>query len=1275
MAKASRSATRATVLLGSFGTFVAAWRAGVTTLDRLFDRKTRIAVAMAIVATLSAIAAYRASDEERKSSMCEHQLAEAQTYELIERQRYLDAAVEYERLSDRYAVGFQRSERLRRHALALRGAVRRSSTEPAPGALDVEAELDLAVARTVEPVRDFTDPGLPARTTLERSLRARAEHDVRELGIPSRCAVNDDSRVKPSVGIASNPKDEEYLEPLHRHVEQLHAKSRSDAFAVVGFVIVLVLFTLSEVAIGAVRRVLEILAIAGIPVSFAAAVLQNDDGMARYLSAALLFLCGLFAMVWATMRWFDRTAVLQPAHVDRRKRSSHLWADFKLARILYVSAAVALASLLVRANYDVSTGGVLVGPIFDLLMIFMTCVGLLAWITIDSRHGIPSRADSKRLDRVATGAVLTFAFLVPGVPFAAFAVRRDSYTYLWAFYIGAAILAVALTVFVVLCLIWIARQASDDERSAQTAVPDDVEPAPAPITVGHVAPHHVEAPEMPIDMPEGSAGKHIHWRSVQELRDRWIVALIAITALFSAILTATYTNETAIASSFAAKAADEQLDLMRSSSRLATETYRTIDGLVALGESRLRSIGAGELRSRAARENAKDGVAIWEHEGRRWDSTLDILSNRVVIDPADETTSLPLARLFDGVTGPDSDPAFPAKLFITATVQKSAERLALWDAYDERTTASEARGDVLLGGATLFAIALYLFGQSLGMGATNRGGTVLAFFGTGLLLLGIALGAKAFFVPVPPVEELVTLPEACRSNDETARLTRAEAAAKCYGHAEAALALSNDADAYKRAHEAYETATLQRLRPGFALAHYRSVRATSEVATSQSDVRHVSIVDQDALETIVKQESNIITDLERRERNVPATLRETFGFHQYLHALDTGDEALIQNAIANLRKAQEAAEVSDGLVDFRLAIALFADHSDVESGKAYGTALNARAQSDEVRATAITDLEVLRSAACKQPNRFCRSDDEIGAHEAVIARAMKPSSAREAPLPKPRVLNASLTPDGIRWALIPSAPLAAMPTSLFVYRHEPKRNVWYVIPAASGVLDPSEFRLRSPRKVTGIRRVLTRPHEAQCLETDGTYLIELRVGGTVLGRARASTPALPHFGRVVLRGQGVALCAPDGADGWTRTPTVSNRLRAGYHAKDGSSGVNVYAMFAPRNVRPSDGRSFLTRAMDDTLLEIQDRGLDRAPDWSPRSWCKPQVDAASTIRAGYSMPQLQILAESWPSKDGLMHVAIVWSAARSGAPAAAACQVLASITSIDAGAGSSTFEF
>jgi len=1316
--------------------------------DRVADRHTRIACVMAIVAALSAVCAYRASEEERKSSTCDHQFGEAQTYELVQRQRYLDAAIEHERWSDRYQVVTLRSDRLLRHADAIRETWRAGSNGASAGLFDVEAQIEGAVGRAIRPVRDFTDPLLPPGENLERRLRARAQQDVRGLGIANRCAVHDN--FKPQA--AATPADtadatfDNYLEPLHRHVVSLHRKALDDASAVVGFVIVLVLFSLSEVFEKRTRRMFEVTAMVAIPIAGLYAVTRSDEGLPRYLLTPGLMLAGVFVLAWAVAEFYalrfsepqnaghaeprpgretseptfqpvdlhPEPAIALPvggvavsplggmprdATVDDTRGGATSDASLRnLVRAMKRDIAVVLLCLglvLVAAVYDFFAHETRTRWIFGAALLSLIVFTVAAWRIVNAMWRVRDVCSPTTWTAVAKGpfAYVAFALVAAGVfdlgvPWVALIVERRSYE--WFDLTALAGLA--------LLALWV-RILDEIERSLRIPPPelgaaaeqplpftDLVPPSPAQPTAPHAEEALHEPPEPPTEVAEPSTARLPRLPKVNNWFGGFVVSLIAATVFCSAFLTYLYTKEGGQANEFAAKASGEQLELMRSSSRQGVVAYRTIESLVALREIRLRTVAAKELRASAAANGQREAFAIWDHEARRSQLASEAVANRIAPDPRDAQWKATVSRIFSGENGPEDDPSFPAKLFIGSTIWMAAERLAMWDAYDDANTASEGRADVLLAAATFFAIALYLLGQSLGMGRDNYAGYVLTGTAGLLLLFGIGLAVYGLEQEIPPVERMVTLPEACRTGDEAADLTIADAAATCFARAELLTALARNPGDYDNAQKAYTAATGDELRPGFTLAHYRSIGAMSQFPTLRRTER-ITVLDRDAVKAIVPREKRVVENLQDRDRAVPVLLRENFGFHEYLRAVDTEDATLLNDAVADLRIAAK----NDPQARFHLAVALLAAHRKDEA-ETYRLAVAAPSQNDDSRIAAINDLELLREICppgwhqddpsptpTSRPGKtvrtlrkrpMCQSDLNmvVNNREAAILRTLWHTKRSFSMRFAHAGLEATAMPGGIAWTLQVSPPApAGLPLVMVVSRKdETERKNWYVVASLSGpVRSASELTRGEGATLIGFRNVLQR--NAACLPSGALYRIELRLGRRVLAGTTSRVPrTLPSFGSVVLHEQGVAMCLPDGDDGWTRFGVHPGHLEASYRTADRVAGAELFAFFAPRDASDQARRAFRRRAVDDALQRLLGRGIAGRGMPVADETCLHGPGMGQSTRVAYTFPRLDVIAQTWSSKDGLVHVALVWRAKKSGLWArAVACRVLASLTSLD----------
>lgn len=1312
------------------------WRRIALVSNRFAERRTRrtlIAMAMAVAAALSAVSAFRASDEERKSTTCDHQFSEAQTYELVQRQHYLDAEVEHERWSDRYQLAMSRSDTLLRHADSIRETTRGGSNASA-GLFDVEAQIENAVARTIRPVRDFTDPHLPEGANLERRLRTRAEDDVKDLGIANRCAVHDDaSALPPRVpSDTSDPTLDNYLEPLHRQVAFIHRKALEDALAVVGFVIVLVLFTLSEVCANGARLTLEIAATLGLPASWLFAVTRSDEGMKRYLLAPTITLIGLFLLGWfirelmalrtsapgtrpeqpppandavegtfqpvdlddeRTLAARDRTAAPSAAPSGTGPRSARQAPALTGARLKAAVRGVQIESgivlfilvlLVLIAGLEYLIHTTRTWPIFTLALMSATAFGIVIWRTINTmsearaarRPGANGIDAGKGVFGCAAAALVAVGLGVAGAPLVALIVERRSSG--WLIIVGVACALLTAVVAVLLacserrvrtCAVRLAATEADSAATAAAKPPETPVGPPSEAAQGPEGTH--EPTEPPTEVGEPTHERYPRLPTVGHRFGGFVVSAIAITALCSAFLTYFYTREGGQANDFAAKAASEQLELMRSSSRQAIVAYQTIESLMTLRNVDLRRLAAKELRAKAAAEGSPELFAIWDHEARRWGLSSETIANRVAPDPSDASSKETVSRVFQSEKGPNDDPSFPAKLFKGSTILTSAERLALWDAYDEANTASEVRANVFLAVATFFAIALYLFGQSLGMGRDNHAAHVLTAMATLLVLFGLFLTWQGMRQPIPAIERLVAVPENCRSGNESRELPIADAAAMCYAQAELLMALARGPDDYRKAREAYETATRDDLRPGFTLASYRAIRAMLQITTPQR-TEHGSIIDPGELKDIVSRERTVIETLDARDRAVPLNLRESFGFHEYLLAVNGQDAILLDDALKNLKIPTEKNK-KDAQARFRFAAALLAAGRENESRKLYLLALGAPGD-DQVRIAAINDLELLRQI-CPFSSREGKRDTcalklktTIANREAAIIRTLW-ATKRHVTLNanNPR-LKSSVMPGGIGWHLQVARPLPnGLPLVMVVYQRYKRQNhnLWYIVASASGPVQPRELTRGYGVDLIGFRNMLRR--NATCLQGGETYRVELRLGKHVIAGTQATVPrTLPSFGSVILHEQGLTACVPDGTDGWAKFNAHPGHLEASYRDANKLSGADFFAFFSPRDPTQQTRDELRRRAIDDMLQRIRGRGISGRHLQPVREPCLRGPGVQRSERVAYAFAPLEVLTQSWTSKDGLVHVALIWRDDSTGLSGrAVACRVLASVTTTD----------
>jgi hypothetical protein len=406
-----------------------------------------------------------------------------------------------------------------------------------------------------------------------------------------------------------------------------------------------------------------------------------------------------------------------------------------------------------------------------------------------------------------------------------------------------------------------------------------------------------------------------------------IVILISMAALFSALSGYGYSVTLGRSASEAAVAARYQSEMLGSSARDQAGTYRLVEQALADKANEMRTKAAQDLAWRRSRSHGADTSSSASGSPRE-------------AQPFAQVGAPQGAPSGTGaVAQPMQDPLFPRLLFITNTVPDAARLFAYWDAHDDVSQVWQEKAGLYLSTLTIFAIALYLFGQALAMG-TARPARVLAFFGVLLLTAGLGLGTWSLIKPVPSLDDPAneqcatdvssgiapsqtlrssskravpaqTPDTSAQARGEQAGETRVNAAAACYALGElqnAIAADTHDADAAKQASAAYDAAA--RLRPGFAFAQYRAAEALTRYETLDVGGFNPSAMTKTEFATMVNRKSDALARLfAARDLTPPAVVLSDYGFDEYLMAVAEPER---ESARVRLKQLDESIAMTRG---------------------------------------------------------------------------------------------------------------------------------------------------------------------------------------------------------------------------------------------------------------------------------------------------------------------------------------------------------------------------
>ncbi len=751
-----------------------------------------------------------------------------------------------------------------------------------------------------------------------------------------------------------------------------------------------------------------------------------------------------------------------------------------------------------------------------------------------------------------------------------------------------------------------------------------------------------------------------------------VVLAIAAVTLSEAIAGFYYMDARAKSVAAASKATEDQVEMVRSSTRNEARAYSVIGGMMQLRDTHLRADAVRDVLHDVARlEGVSPDSLLWNREAARWRATLDVLVLQRPYDYWSDALEPTIRQLYEGPDGPDRDSYFPERYFTQATVETPARLFAERDSEDELRAAWDTRAINFLVAAAIFTFTLYLFGNSLEMLGRNdlgfRAGTTLVIIGVGMgVAAWIELG-RGWTFSIPANND-VALPALCSSraassvaDDAAASVPRDVAAAVCYATAEVLAKEHADLDALK----AYEESL--RLRPGFTVARFLAAEAAGRIVAESSASHGESVV------TTLSSELQLVGELSGEGLAVPAQLRQNIAFDTYLLGMELRSRGILRAAAAQTHDLLDAGNHASAALEFHLGLADLADGRDDDARHVYAAAIRTAIGEGDVNvaADAMTDLELL-AARCEalrwNGHDYCdRLRLVVGDLESSIVKTVWPSrSGASAIALRGEGTQFAVLPSGLGWRtkLQPEGKRSdSKPTLVMVVSHaEASSRPWRILPELSYQVNASKL-YRANGWLSGFRSALIQSRYVNCLDLRGRYRVNfyrdgIRVPGT---RDFPAGETAAFLGAAFTQPQ-VIMCRPAS---WKPIAERRSAVMNGFVSPDGHRHAYAFAFFGGRHYGETHAREARTMRRTVELVLV---GSGKAAELltlqrSPGS-CRTYFDNVEAPNTIYTTPSLTMLTKAWTTADGLVHVAMV--SQPHGAPDELTCKILTSMTALPA---------
>lgn len=774
-----------------------------------------------------------------------------------------------------------------------------------------------------------------------------------------------------------------------------------------------------------------------------------------------------------------------------------------------------------------------------------------------------------------------------------------------------------------------------EERSTQ---PDQVRPAdPIEDECGEDG---EEEPVHPAEVePALFAGMRLHTAPVAHKFGRFVISMIALSAVLSALSGFLYSRAAVRSSEAMSAALENQAELFRMNSRQVT-VWNYMVGRVATAEDY-------HLRYEAARQRlqlAKEGPDLLSQK-----DAIDQVQLRRKILEKFEKKEPQVHNLMIGDLGPEQDVNFPWKLVVSQSYLDPAKALARWSANNETSLGYQRQATTFLALLTLFAIALYLLGQALGMGRTSAA-FILVLFACGLVCAGvmrglfIGLADKAIVLRAASAE--------CRLPGSIADDDLLELAAEHFARGWVLYEGSGD-DPVELAKAAKEFGCAVQIRPTFAGANLYLARATNGANTPQlNEGGFVSLISKQALDKVSQAEQQARDLLTQQGFAPPMDLVGDVGFDTYADGLVKGDRKTVEVG----RQATLAAVDLDpnSLVSrFNLGLAQLAEGQEKQALETYrqtvarGEPGKAPFVTNDARVIggAITDLDVFRqycgglndAAYCQQ----FESTDLPKLKSEFVAAAWPSAKGRTLASSGIKLTDLHLqgSAAGLGWSgqveNLPEDPGEKPQDTLAVlwYAYSPDWKAWRVLPAISERVKPAFYAHGDPHLFYSVLRA---SHARICLQS-GTYRAEFYVDGELAG-SQEITLTDENLKPQMFPDLDVAICRPPSWQRWQPHDPDAVWTR-GFLADSKTRGVFVFSFFDPQQNGIEATEQLALRRAENILHQ---EGLAPEPGTGrPLSDCAGLHGYPGEAMAAFIDGGGASIAKAWTTKEGLVNVVAV----------------------------------